>query len=123
MNSVKLYGTASATANAVANIQIPSRARIRGVQVAAYANVITDDAVLNLELSRASASEIAVNGAQQCIVQVALFNNFVTSGMVQSGINQFFPVDVEVIQGQLLYMHCQITGTLTFFGNFVIWYG
>lgn len=122
MNTIKLYGTGSATANAVAQVIIPNRTKLRAIQVAAWMDSITDGAQLNLEVSRASAKEIAVNGSQQCICEVALYGNFVTSGLAQYAINVFYPLEIETVQGQIIYLHALVAGTLTynFTGN--IWY-
>lgn len=122
MRTLKLYATGSATANAAANITIPSAGTIRGVQASVRINSITDGAQVDLEVSRASAREIAVNGAQQSIVQVAMESNFVTSGLAQAGVNQFFPVNVTVTQGQLIYLHALVAGTVTFDATFIVHY-
>lgn len=114
MYSVKLYGTGAATANAVANVIIPSRGKLRGIAVALWADSNTDNAQVNCEVSKASAREIAVNGAQQCVVEVGIGGNFVTSGLAQFGVNQFYPLDVDVVQGQIIYLHALVTGTLTY---------
>lgn len=122
MPCVKLYGTGSATANAVANVQIPNASRIRGIQASVYADCITDNGFLKVEVSRASAREIAVNGAQQALVEVNVATNFVTSGLSQFGVNQFFPIDVPVVQGQLIYLHAAVSGTVTYDATFILWY-
>jgi hypothetical protein len=114
VNSLKLYGTGSATANAVANIIVPTRSTIKGVQVCFWFDSITDNAQVNCEISKASAREIAVNGAQQCICEVSIAGNFLTSGLAQFAVNQFFPVSVPVVQGQIIYLHALVTGTATY---------
>lgn len=114
MPTLKLYGTGSATANAVAQIIIPSAGRIKGVQVCLWIDSVTDNAQVNCEISKASAREIAVNGAQQCVCEVSIAGNFATSGLAQFGVNQFFPVDVPVVQGQIIYLHALVTGTATY---------
>lgn len=121
MRSIKLYGTGSATANAVAQVTIPSKGRIVGVQFSAYFDAITDNAVAQLEVSRASAREINVNGAQQCICEINNYANFVTSGLAFAGQNGFLPVDVDVDQGQIIYFHAATSGTITFLGTFILW--
>lgn len=122
MRTLKLYGTGSATANGVASVTIPSAGTIRGVQCAVRMNSITDGAQLNIEVSRASAREVAVNGAQQCICEVVAEGNFVTSGLAQFGINQFFPTNVSVVQGQIIYLHALVGGTVVYDATFVISY-
>lgn len=122
MPVLKLYGTGAATANAVAQVVIPSRGRLVGIQTAVRINSITDGAQVDLEVSVASAREIAVNGSQQCVCQVAVEGNFVTSGLAQSGVNQFFPVDVPVVQGQIVYLHALVAGTVTYDATFIVHY-
>jgi hypothetical protein len=122
MRTLKLYATGAATGNGVASVVIPSAAALKGIQVAVRVNSITDGAQVNLEVSRASAREIAVNGAQQAILEVALEGNFVTSGLAQAGINQFFPVSVPVTQGQIIYLHALVAGTVVYDATFIIWY-
>ena len=121
MISRKLYGTASATANNVQSITIPGAGTIVGVQWCVRVNSITDDAGVDLEVSLSSAREIAVNAAQQCISQVTFYNNFVTSGLSNSGNNLFVPVAVRVTQGQLIYLHAVVTGTAVFDATALIW--
>jgi len=117
----KLYGTASATANNVANVTIPTAGRIVGVQFAVRYNSITDGGQVDLEISLASAREIAVNGAQQCVAQVAFESNFVTSGLAQNGVNLFVPTDLRVTQGQIVYLHCVVGGTIVFDATAMLW--
>ena len=122
VRTLKLWATGSATANGAATVIIPSASTIRGVQVAVRINSITDGAQLNLEVSRSSSKEIAVNGAQQSVCEVCLESNFVTSGLAQQGINQFFPVAVPMTQGQILYLHALVAGTVIYDATFVIHY-
>lgn len=122
MNSIKLYGSGSATANAVAQVIIPSKTVLRGVSIAFIIDCITDSSGANVELSKASAREIAVNGSQQCIWEGNLFSNFVTSGMGQAGVNNFFPLDVSVVQGQIIYLHASVAGTCTYVISANFWY-
>lgn len=119
---MRLYGTGSATANGVATIVIPSRATIRAVQAAVRLNSITDGAQVDLELSRASASQIAVNGALDAILQVSLEGNFVTSGLAQYGVNQTFPLNSQFEQGAILYLHALVAGTAVYTASFIIWF-
>lgn len=79
-----------------------------------WMDCITDNGQVNCEVSRASAREIAVNGAQQCVLEVSLASNFVTSGLAQTAVNEFIPLDVPVVQGQIIYLHALVTGTVTY---------
>jgi len=121
MRTLKLYGTGSTTANAVAQITIPSRSRIVGIQAGIRIDQVADNSALQLELSKSSASEIGVNGAQQCIASFGAYANLVTSGLTQGGINLFVPVDVQVEQGQIIYLHALVT-TSVFYAEFVLHY-
>jgi hypothetical protein len=122
MKVLKLYGTGSATANNVANVIIPQSATIRGVQVCFSADSITDNAQATVEVSRASATEINVNGSQQCVVQVDLRSNLLTSGLTAPSVVCFLPTAVPVTQGQIIYLHAVIVGTITYFATFIIHY-
>jgi hypothetical protein len=122
MRTLKLYGAGSATANAVASVQIPSRGRIRGIQYNLIVDSVTDNASIAAECSLASAREIGTNGAQQCVAEIGWAGNFATSGLAQVGNNGFLPASVEVVQGQLVYLHASVTGTLAYTCTFVIHY-
>lgn len=119
---MRLYATGSATGNAVAQIVIPSRAVIRAVQVALRVNSITDGAQVDIELSRASASQIAVNGALDSILQLSVEGNFVTSGLAQFGVNHTFPVNAGFEQGAILYLHTLVAGTVVYTFSGLIWF-
>lgn len=122
MYSRKIYATGSSTANAVASITIPSRSKLVLVQWAVKFDSVTDNATAVLELSKSSATEVAVNGAQQCISELCYASNFVTSGLVNGGLNLCHPVDVQFDQGQILYLHAGlVAGTLTYTGGAVLW--
>lgn len=122
MRTMRLYATGSATGNAVAQITIPSRATLRMVQAAVRINSITDGAQLDLELSRASASQIATNGALDSILQISIEGNFVTSGLAQYGVNQAFPLASPFEQGSILYLHTLVAGTVVYTASFIIWF-
>lgn len=119
MRTIKLYGTGSATANAVAQVTIPSRSRLVGVQACIRLDQVADNSSVVLELSKASATEVAVNGSQQCVAMWGNYANLVTSGIGMGGINVFYPVDVSLDQGQILYLHAAVT-TSTFYAEIVL---
>lgn len=122
VRTLKLYGTGSATANAVAQVTLPQRLTLKGIQAAIRVNSITDGGQVDLELSRASASQIATNGALDSILTVSVEGNFVTSGLAQFGVNQFFPVDAPFDQGAILYLHATVGGTIVYTATFTLWY-
>jgi hypothetical protein len=123
MYSRKLYATGSATANGAATITVPSASRLIAVQWAVVFGSTTNAAFCRLEISAASATEIAVNEAQQCISELDFYGNFVTSGLSNGGANLFVPVPgVPWAQGQKIYLHAVISGTVTFTGGAVLWF-
>lgn len=83
---------------------------------------ITDNAQVRLEYSKVPTNQIGTNGALDPFLEVAIAGNFVTSGLAHAGVNQFFPVDIPVRQGEIVYIHAQIAGTVTYYANAVIHY-
>ncbi len=117
----RIYATGSATANAAANIVIPTAGTIRQLNWAFRFNSITDGAQVDLELSQSSTTEIATNNAQQFVGAVRWESNFVTSGLAQGAVNLIMPVSVSFQQGQLVYLHAVVAGTVTYVGHVDIW--
>lgn len=122
MRTIQLYGTGAATATGVASVTIPSAGRIVGIQVSLAVDSITDNAMARLELSKVPTNQIATNGALDPFLEVDIAGNFATSGLAQTGVNQFFPIDVSVRQGEIIYLHATVTGTITYYANFIIHY-
>lgn len=122
MRTLQLYGTGSATANAVAQITVPSATNIKAIQIALDVDSITDNADVTLEFSKVPTSQIAVNGAQDPFLEVRVKSNFVTSGLSTFGVNQTFPCDVQCRQGEIIYVHAAVTGTATYRVNAICWY-
>lgn len=122
MRTIQLYGTGSATATSVAQVTIPSAGRIVGVQVNLAVDCITDNGQVRTELSKVPTNQIGTNGALDPFFEVGLFNNFATSGDATNGVNGFFPVDVAVRQGEIIYLHATIAGTVTYYFNAILHY-
>lgn len=122
MYTRKLYATGSATANNVANIVVPSKGFLVAIGWAMKFDSITDNATAVMEISLASATEVGVLGAQQCISELCYASNFVTSGLYNGGVNLYIPVHVPIAQGQQIYLHAGlIGGTLTYTGGAILW--
>ena len=117
MYSRKIYASVAADTNNAANIIVPRRSTLVGVQWSLKVDAITDNAEMVAELGLASANEIAVNDAQLCISEVSQTFNFVTSGMFGGGVNLFVPTAIDFAQGQKIYYHVFITGTITVIGG------
>jgi D-hexose-6-phosphate mutarotase len=122
LRTLQLYATGSATANAVATAVIPSATRIKAIQVAFLADGITDNGRVSVELSKTSTSLIASNGALDPFFEIGQYLNFVTSGLAAASLNQTFNVDVECRQGEIIYLHVLVSGTVTYFFNGILWY-
>lgn len=121
MRTLQLYATGSATASAVAQVTIPTAGRIKGVQLQLTQDTTTDGGRAEIELSKVATSQIAVNGAQDPFLHVGLLNNLTTSGVGQTGVNQFFPLDVQVRQGEIIYLHALVSNS-TYFATCIIHY-
>lgn len=122
MRTLQLYATGSATATSVANVTLPSQGRILGVQIALGIDSVTDNAMVRLELSKVPTNQIATNGALDPFLEINLAGNFATSGLAQTGVNQFFPVEIPVRQGEIVYVHATVAGTITYYFNAILHY-
>lgn len=109
----------AATANAIAQVVIPSRSKLKQVEWAVHDENTGTDGMVMLQLSKASATEIGVNGAQQVISNLHLEKDFVTSGLCQGAVNFIHAVDVELDQGQIVYVHADVIG-LTVTGHILL---
>jgi hypothetical protein len=117
---LQIYGTGSATANAVAQVTIPTQSRIRAVQVSLMFDMVADNSVFRVELSKASAGQIGTNGALDPFLLLGTYLSLVTSGMQANAINQTFGVDVPCRQGEIVYLHAS-GATTTFYFNGILW--
>lgn len=119
MRTLQLYGTAAATANAVAQITIPSSSTIKAVQFAIAVDQVADNSHLALELSKVPTSQISVNGAQDPFWEYRTYANTTTpSGNSMTG---FHRLNVSCRQGEIIYLHCYVV-TTTFYANFIFWF-
>lgn len=123
MRTLQLYGTGSASANAVANVVIPSAGTIRAILVAFFIDSITDNGQARVELSKIATSLFASNGAQDPFFNCAVQNNFVTSGMAAPAVNGLYAVDIQCRQGEIIYLHAFVSGTATYTFNGILYYG
>lgn len=121
MRTIQLYGTGAASANAVAQVTIPTAGKIKGIQFSLSCDQVADNSVVALELTKAPAAQISTNGALDPFFTVRVFNNLVTSGMQAQNLCNFIPVDVDVRQGELIYLHAVVT-TSTYYFTAILWY-
>lgn len=120
---LQLYGTGSASGTAVAQVTIPSAGKLVGVYAELLVTSITAGAVVRIEITKVNNNQIATNGALDPILEIGQAGNFVTSGLAQNGVNQFFPLNVSVRQGEIIYLHATVGGTATYYANFILMYG
>ncbi len=115
MRNAQLYATGSATGTSVAQITIPTAGKIRGVQIAMVITSITAAALVAIEFSKVPTNQVGINGATDPFLEVRQTSNFVTSGLSTSGLNQFFPLSVDMLAGQVIYAHATVSGTATYY--------
>lgn len=120
--TIQLYATGSSTANAVAQITIPSQTIIKGVIASLAGNSVTDDGIAVIECSKVATSQIATNGALDPFLEMRFYSNFVTSGLSNGAFNQFFPLHVPCRQGEIVYLHAFVSGTCVYFFNGIFLY-
>jgi hypothetical protein len=90
--------------------------------VALRFNSITDDSSVALELSRVPTSQIAVNGAQDPFLDISAFVNLLTSGLAIASHNMFYPLRVPCRQGEIIYLHAAVAGTVSYVFNGILWF-
>lgn len=122
MRTIQLYGAGSATATSVANITIPVSTTIKGVKVCLLIDNVTDNGDVSLEVSKVPTNQIGVNGAIDPFLQVGASANFATSGLAQTLTGTFIPLNVSCRQGEILYLHATVTGTIAYKVTFVFDY-
>jgi hypothetical protein len=123
VRNLQLYATGSATGTSVAQVTIPASTKIRGAHVNLACNTITDDAQVRIELSKVPTNQIAVNGALDPFLEFGIYQNFVTSGMSAPGVPLLFvPLDVDCRQGEIIYLHATVSGTVVYFCTIILSY-
>lgn len=122
MRTVQLYGTGSATANAVAQVTIPTAGKLRGMFFSLAAAVVANGGAATVELSKIPTSQIGANGSLDPFFSLKVVNNLVTSGMTAYSPHGFVPLDVEVRQGEVVYLHAAVNSA-TYYFNAILVYG
>lgn len=121
MRRVQLYGTGAATASAVANVTIPSAGKLRGAQISLIIDSTTDNGWVAIEYSKIPTSQINTNGSQEPFLRVAKWFNVGAAGSDSNGVNEWIPLDVDVRQGEIIYLHVAVT-TATYYANAIFYY-
>lgn len=120
--TLQIYGTTNATTTSLAQVTIPSAGTLNGIQYSLLLDSITDNGVVRVELSKVPTNQVATNGALDPFFEVGAYSNFVTSGLSNGAQAGFFPLIVPVRQGEIIYLHCTVAGTATFYFNGILWY-
>lgn len=111
MEMIGIYGAAAATANSVAQIQIPRLGRIRGLSWTMWADLDADLEFFVAELSFLPVLQSLTNNTRNLIWSGSLAAGFTTSGMTINSINGFTPMDLRVTPLQIVYLNFSMTGT------------
>lgn len=112
MRVLRLHsGSVAASSDNVVNLVIPKNGRIRSIRWTGYSDVITDNATLRLQLSLNAASQMSVNNTVGVIDMLQRFHNG-TAGTLTNLEKQVL-VDIPVAQGETVYLHANIGGTIT----------
>lgn len=124
MRTLQLYatGSASTTTTPAAQVTIPTKSRIKGIQFCLLIDSVTDNADVTISLSKTVTNQNVTNNALDPFVVVGSAGNFATSGLAQFSVVQFLPVDVECRQGEIISAHVTVTGTITYKVTAIIHY-
>lgn len=106
----------------MAQVTIPSASTIKGVLACLRADSVTDNGNLALEMSKVPTSLIATNGALDPFFHIDFYSNFVTSGLSNGGQNIFVPLHVPCRQGEIVYVHAFVSGTVTYYFHAILVY-
>lgn len=122
MRTLQLYGTGAATANAVAQVVIPSSVTLKAVSYSVAMDQVADNSHCRVELSKVPISQIATNGAQDPFLSLALFTSIAgAAGGVPIGLNGQQKLAVSCRQGEIIYLHAYVV-TTTYYANFIFWF-
>lgn len=122
MRSIQIYATGAATANDVAHVTIPTAGRIKGAQVSLVIDGTADNTRSDIEVSKVPVSQINTNSAQDAFLHVSNYVNNSANGTTIGGVNVFFPLDVEVRAGEIIYMHAYCNAATGYVANVILFY-
>lgn len=113
----KLYATGTATTNALANLIIQRPALITAVSWVVAVSAGTVGNRVELELSFASTGQLATNDTIGPISGHNVSALLTTSGVEQGSSFCHSGLAIPASQGDRLYLHCTVGGTITFVVN------
>lgn len=113
MRIYKLYGSATTTGVNIANVQILGRGRIKQIAWSASYDGPADNASAAVELSFQQVSTIGQSNVAGPIDEIRTVTNLTTSGAPPGFLSRVVPVDCPVGVGDILYLNCLVSGTVS----------
>jgi len=115
----KLYGAGNgSTQNALAYAQILRKGRIVGAWVSQAFNSVTDNSSQFTELSKQPTNQYTSNDS---LGDIATLEYFVNGTSPIGMVNEWIPLDVEVLEGERIYLNLYATGTITSTNSIFLW--
>lgn len=111
---MQLYATGAATATSAAQVTFPVAGTIKGCHLALSVAATANGSLVTLEFSKVPTNQAGTNGAQDPFLEVRKYLNTAANGMYIDGLNQFFPLNVPVKAGDIVYVHATVT-TATYY--------
>lgn len=121
IKTYQLYGSASATASAVATVTIRRDCEILAVVASMGVDMVADNSRAIAALSVNPTTQIGTNDGMGSLVQLDTLGNLVTSGFLAGSVNCGYLIpNVPLRTNDVLYLHMSIT-TATAQCNFIIY--
>src|SRR3990167_4701817 len=110
----KIYANSTASADAVASVDIQEDTVIEGLQMDLYQQGLTvQDEGSRWEVSFASTSGFSANDTRASIAGISNHLGVVTTGGAPQNAHLFVPCNIPVQAGERLYVHTSVVGTIT----------
>ena len=110
MDMIGFYATTAATANAIAQIQIPRAGRLRGIDWNLNADLDADGEACIYELSFLPVYQSDTNNTRNLICNIGISLTGAV-GPAAGAVGRFVPLDIAVSPLQILYFNAVLTGT------------
>lgn len=121
IKTYQLYGTAAASASAVAAVTVRRDCEVVGIGWGFEFDQVADNSRGIVALSVNPSTQIATNDGMGTMLEVRQSTNLVTSGIGATGQNGFALIPpVALRTNDILYMHMSIV-TTTITGSFIIY--
>jgi len=80
-----------------------------------------DNARAVVEYSKIPTSQIGVNGSQEPFFIAQVVVNLAANGEDFHGVNVWWPLDIDVRQGEIIYLHAAVNNG-TYYANAIFYY-